>query len=310
MPILELTLRCREAEQPRLERALDDLGALSVTLMDAHADAPDEQAIFEPGVGRTPLWGEMTLAALFVHGTDGDLVLAALESFDPELDLSTAAFRVVEDQDWERAWLDSFRPMRFGARTWIVPWNHPIPDEADSGEAAVVRLDPGLAFGSGTHPTTALCLEWLDAQDLRDRTVLDYGCGSGVLAVAALELGAASATAVDNDPQALTATLDNAERNGVATRIAVFAPEEAPAARYDLVVANILASALDALADTLAARVKPGGRIALSGVLAGQEGGLVRRYAEWFDALAVARREDWIRVDGVRREGDRHQSEP
>lgn len=300
MPFLELTLRCRDTGQPRLETALEDLGALSVTLTDAHADAPDEQAIFEPGVGQTPLWGEMTLAALFAHGTDGDLLLAALESFDPGLDLSTAAFRTVEDQDWERVWLDRFQPMRFGTRTWIVPWNHAIPDEADGGDAAVVRLDPGLAFGSGTHPTTALCLEWLDGQDLRGKTVLDYGSGSGILAVAALKLGAASAACVDNDPQALTATLDNAERNAVAERIAISAPAEEPAVRYDVVVANILASALDALADTLAARVKPGGRIALSGILAGQEDALARRYAAWFDGLAVARREDWVRIDGVR----------
>jgi ribosomal protein L11 methyltransferase len=169
----------------------------------------------------------------------------------------------------------------------------------------VVRLDPGLAFGSGTHPTTALCLEWLDglAADglLRGADVLDFGCGSGILALAALKLGAASATGVDNDPQALLATHDNAERNGVADRLHAYAPGDAPARTYPVVVANILASALDALAEPLAARVAPGGRIALSGILEGQEPPLLQRYAAWFDALQVARQGDWLRLDGIRR---------
>ena len=166
-----------------------------------------------------------------------------------------------------------------------------------------MRLDPGLAFGSGTHPTTALCLRWLDALaargELQGRDVLDFGCGSGILALAALKLGAASATGVDNDPQALIATADNAERNGVA--VSAYLPQHEPARAYPLVVANILASALDALAGTLAARTAPGGRIAMSGILAGQEGELLQRFAPWFDALAVERDGDWVRIDGRRR---------
>jgi len=187
-----------------------------------------------------------------------------------------------------------------------VPWNHGLPEGADAPDAAVVRLDPGLAFGSGTHPTTSLCLQWLDALAseglLRGVRVLDFGCGSGILALAALKLGAAHAVGVDNDPQALLATHDNAERNGVAVQLDVFLPQDEPiAATYPVVVANILASALDALAETLAARVSPGGRIALSGILVGQEEPLLERYRVWFDALAVAREDDWIRIDGVRR---------
>jgi ribosomal protein L11 methyltransferase len=302
MPFLELALPCTEAEQPRVERALEQVGALSVTLQDAHLDAADEQAIFEPGVGEIPLWNEMVLAALFDADTDALQLLAALESFDPELDWSQARLRTVEDQDWERAWLDQFQPMRFGARTWIVPWNHALPADADTPDAAVVRLDPGLAFGSGTHPTTALCLQWLDglAQrgELQGRDVLDFGCGSGILALAALKLGAARAVGVDNDPQAITATADNAQRNGVS--IDVFLPADEPVRRYPLVVANILASALDALADTLAARTAPGGRIAMSGILAGQEDELLLRFAPWFDALTATRQDDWVRIDGVR----------
>jgi ribosomal protein L11 methyltransferase len=302
MPFLELTLPCREAAHARLEHALEDVGALSVTMLDAHAEAPDEQAIFEPGVGEQPLWQEMTVCALFPAGTQPDAVLAALEAFDPELELQAASFREVADQDWERAWLDQYRPMRFGQRLWITPWNLE-PDAADN-DAVIVRLDPGLAFGTGTHPTTALCLEWLDGLaaegGLDGRDVLDFGCGSGILAIAALKLGAAQALGVDNDPQALLASADNAARNGVGERLQVFLPADEPARRYPIVLANILASALEALAPLLAARVEPGGRIALSGILAGQETELLARYGAWFDTLRVTQREDWIRIDGVR----------
>ena len=302
MPYLQLELPCRRDAQPRIERALEDAGALSVTLQDAHLDAADEQAIFEPGVGETPLWDQLQLQALFDGDTDALALLAELEAAEPQLDWSQARFERIDDQDWERAWLDTFQPMRFGARTWIVPWNHDVPADAVA-DAAIVRLDPGLAFGSGTHPTTALCLRWLDALaergELQGRDVLDFGCGSGILALAALKLGAARAIGVDNDPQALIATRDNAERNGVA--VSAFLPADEPARVYPIVVANILASALDALAETLAARTAPGGRIAMSGILAGQEGELLQRFAPWFDALAVERDGDWVRIDGLRR---------
>ena len=304
MPYLELTLRCRESDQPRYENALEDVGALAVTLLDADAETPNERAILEPGVGQTPLWGEIALSALFPHDADALVLLAALEAFDAGLDWSGASFRKVEDQDWERAWMDQYVPLRFGARTFIVPWNRELPEDARAPDAAVVRLDPGLAFGSGTHPTTSLCLQWLDTLAgegaLDGATVLDFGCGSGILALAALKLGAARAVGVDNDPQALLATRDNAERNDVADRLEVFEPAGAPRGTYPVVVANILASALAALADTLAAHVAPGGRIALSGILAGQEDALLERYGAWFDALAVVQEGDWIRIDGVR----------
>ncbi len=305
MPFLELTLPCTERDQPRYERALEDVGALAVTLADAHADAPDEQAIFEPGVGEQPLWGELVLTALFPAETPRPLLLHALAAVDDGLDWTQAQFRDVADQDWERAWMDQYEPLRFGERTWIVPWNHELPEGVDPATSAIVRLDPGLAFGSGTHPTTALCLAWLDALGregvLGGADVLDFGCGSGILALAALKLGAARAVGVDNDPQALIATQDNAERNGVADRLEVYLPQDEPVRTYPVVVANILASALIALADTLAARVAPGGRIALSGILAGQEDEVVARYAAAFDGLVVEQQDDWMRVSGVRR---------
>ncbi|AWV08488.1 50S ribosomal protein L11 methyltransferase [Marilutibacter maris] len=305
MPFLELTLPCTEVQQPRYERALEDVGALAVTLADAHADAPDEQAIFEPGVGQTPLWGEMTLTALFPADTPSELLLHALAAHDEGLDWSRAQFREIEDQDWERAWMDQYEPLKFGARTWIVPWNHELPEGADAADAAVVRLDPGLAFGSGTHPTTALCLQWLDALAgeglIADREVLDFGCGSGILALAALKLGAARAVGVDNDPQAVAATLDNAQRNGVESRMRVHLPDDAPRASYPVVVANILASALIELAEVIGNRVAPGGRLALSGILAGQEDEVIAAYADRFDALHAERLDDWMRVTGIRR---------
>ena len=305
MPYLELTLRCSEAAQPRYENALEDVGALSVTLLDADADTSNEQAILEPGVGETPLWEALVLTALFPHDAEPLLLLAAVEAFDPELDWSSASFRTVEDQDWERAWIDQFQPMQFGRRTFIVPWNQQVPEAAQTDDAAVVRLDPGLAFGSGMHPTTALCLRWLDgladAGMLGGARVLDFGCGSGILALAALKLGAAQAIGVDNDPQALTATADNAQRNAVDGQLQVFLPQDEPVTTYPVVVANILATALDALAPTLASRVAPGGCIALSGILHGQEQELLQRYAEWFEELRAEQDGDWMRIDGRRR---------
>ncbi|MBV2208715.1 MAG: 50S ribosomal protein L11 methyltransferase [Thermomonas sp.] len=302
MPYLQISLPCPETLQPRIERALEDVGALAVTLQDAHLDAADEQAIFEPGVGEIPLWNEMTLTALFPDDTDALLLLAALEAFDPGLDWTQTRFEKVEDQDWERAWLDMFQPMQFGQRTWIVPWDHALPEAANTPQAAIIRLDPGLAFGSGTHPTTALCLRWLDALAaegvLQGAPVLDFGCGSGILALAALKLGAVQAIGIDNDPQAIIATADNAQRNGV--HIDTYLPQDAPTASYPIVVANILATALDALAETLAARVAPNGRLAMSGILSGQEEELLQRYAPWFEQLHICQEEDWIRIDGVR----------
>jgi ribosomal protein L11 methyltransferase len=299
MPFLELSLRCRASDEARLEAALEDLGALSVSLLDA-ADADGEHAILEPGVAETPLWPEITVLALFGEGTAQDALLYALEAWDGRLDLSSASFREVEDQDWVRAWMDLFQPMRFGERTWIVPSNQPRPEESKGAQDAIVVLDPGLAFGSGTHPTTALCLEWLDGLDLRGKSVLDFGCGSGILALAALKLGAAHAVGVDNDPQALTASVDNAQRNGVGDKLSVYLPEDEPITRYPVVLANILATALDALAALLASRVETNGLIALSGILDGQDTELLLRYTRWFDELAVAKKGDWVRITGRR----------
>lgn len=298
MPWLELSLTLRAEQQPGAESALDDLGALSITLRDADAQTPDEQAIFEPGVGELPLWPTITLNALFDAGSDRRGLTEALADMLPWLEPDQLTFHEVADQDWERAWMDQYVPMQFGRRLWIYPWNIEPPADDD---AVVVRLDPGLAFGSGTHPTTALCLEWLDGLALAGKTVTDYGCGSGILAIAALKLGAASAIGVDNDPQALLASADNAERNGVAERLVVYLPQDLPAAPADVFVANILAGPLGELAPAFAACARPGAPFAISGILHGQQDELLQRYAAWFTELQVAVREDWVRISGRRR---------
>ena len=298
MPWLELSVSVRAEQQPRIEAALDELGALSITLRDADAATPDERAIFEPGVGETPVWDAIVLDALFDAAVDRAGLIAVLADLLPELAPDHLTFRDVEERDWTRAWMDQFEPMRFGRRLWIYPWN--IEPEATTGDTAIVRLDPGLAFGTGTHPTTALCLEWLDGADLDGKTIIDYGCGSGVLAIAALKLGAMHVIAVDNDDQALAATRDNAERNGVAARIEVFAPQDLPQITVDVLVANILAGLLHDLAPRFAGLLARGGALALSGILAEQEAELLQRYGEWFDDLRVTMREDWVRIDGRR----------
>jgi ribosomal protein L11 methyltransferase len=326
MAFLELSLTLVAAQQPRAEAALEALGALAVTLLDADAETPDERAIFEPGVGETPLWKTLVLDALFESDADRGALLDGLRDALPELSPEQVAFREVADQDWERVWMDRFQPMLFGRRLWIYPWNieppgktgpRPLPSPGSAegitgvalgatdlpdDEAVIVRLDPGLAFGTGTHPTTALCLEWLDTLDLRGKLLMDYGCGSGVLAIAALKLGAAAAIGVDNDPQALTASHDNAERNGVADRLALYAPDALPKGKpCDVLVANILAGPLHDLAPTFAALLKPGTPFALSGILAGQQDGLLERYAaSGFTGLQSTQREDWIRISGCK----------
>jgi ribosomal protein L11 methyltransferase len=290
---LELSLIVTAAQQAEVEAALDDLGALAITLLDA-----EDHPIFEPAPGETPLWPEIALSALFETDRDRAGLVHVLTDLVTDLAPDRIAFRLVEDQDWTRAWMDQFQPMRFGRRLWIYPWNIEPPDDAG---AIVVRLDPGLAFGTGTHPTTALCLEWLDAIDLAGKTVIDYGCGSGVLAIAALKLGAARVVGVDNDPQALAASRDNAERNAVADRLVLSTPEAFAAEPADALVANILAGPLAELAAHFSSCVKDGGALALSGILGGQERELCERYSQWFESLAVESREDWVRISGRRR---------
>lgn len=298
MPWLELSIRLANTHKDDAEAVLEELGALSVTLCDADIDTPDEQAIFEPGVGETPLWQSLVLSALFEADNQPAHLAAALARQLTWLDPEQIRFRTVADQDWERVWMDRFQPMPFGRRLWVYPWNIE-PEDAD--QKVVVRLDPGLAFGTGTHPTTALCLEWLDGLDLTGKTLVDYGCGSGVLAIAALKLGAARVIGIDNDPQALTASRDNAERNEVLDRLSLHLPRDTPQLQADALVANILAGPLAELAPNMAALCRSGAHLALSGILEGQQEPLLDRYDEWFDALDVTAQDGWIRITGTRK---------
>ena len=292
MPWLQIRLAITPDQASALEDQLLELGAVSVTFMDA-----EDQPIFEPDLGTTPLWSHTHLLALFEDGTDGDAVLAHLSLLRGG-ELPEHQVERIEDQDGERSWMDNFHPTRFGRRLWIVPSWHQAPEP----DAVNLLLDPGLAFGTGTHPTTALCLEWLDGQDLNDCTVLDFGCGSGILAIAALLLGAPRAVGTDIDPQALEASRDNAARNGIdPARFPVYLPADLPPQAADVVVANILAGPLVQLAPTITAQVAPGGRLALSGILAEQAEEVRAAYAGAFELDPTAEKDGWVRISGVRR---------
>jgi ribosomal protein L11 methyltransferase len=300
MPFLQLTLTIGNADPAPYEDALLAAGAMSITLEDA-ADDP----VLEPAPGATPLWPHVKIKALFDAATSPDEIRATVSAAAPQPP-PELAFEVIADRAWEREWLKDFRPMKFGRRLWICPGGQrpPASELVTSHQSLVpsfVELDPGLAFGTGTHPTTALCLEWLDGAALAGRQVIDYGCGSGVLGIAALKLGAAHVLALDIDAQALIATRDNALRNGVAEAITVQLVADAPLAPVDVVIANILAGPLEQLAPTMAALVSAGGSLVLSGVLRDQAEAVARRYAPWFDMGPVACRDDWVRIEGKRK---------
>ena len=290
MPFLQLTLDIGGADPAPWEDALVELGAVSVTLEDA-ADDP----VLEPAPGETPLWPTVRVQALFAGDADAVAITEAIARLFPGV--AAPRLATVEDKAWEREWLRDFRPMRFGRRLWVCPGGQPAGDP----DAVRVELDPGLAFGTGTHATTAMCLEWLDGRDLRGRSLVDYGCGSGILAIAALKLGASSAHAVDIDPQALIATRENAERNGILSGLTVTGEPLLPGASADVLVANILAGPLVELAPHLAAAMRAGGEIALSGVLTEQLDAVTAAYRPWFDIALTAAREGWGLIGGRRR---------
>jgi len=268
---------------------LSECGASAVTFQD-NADQP----IYEPEIGSTPLWQATNVVALFEADSDTDSIVLQLTQLMAPSVLPQYRIEAVEDKDWVREWMDNFHPMCFGEQLWICPSWHQPPEP----DAINILLDPGLAFGTGTHPTTALCLNWLDQVQVKDKIVIDYGCGSGILAIAAALLGAKKVIGVDIDPQALEATQANAERNGV--QIDTYLPEACPDITADLVIANILAGPLQTLAPTLLKLSKPKSDIILSGILDSQAKAVSDTYQTWFNMAPPTQKEEWIRLVGQR----------
>jgi ribosomal protein L11 methyltransferase len=297
MDWLQFVMHLDRLDPDDVEAAFLRLGACSVTLSDAGDDP-----VLEPGPGETPLWSSTRITALFTGDTDPDIVHAALQNELGVEELPAHRVETLEDRAWEREWLRDFGPMQFGQRLWVCPSGQEEP----GGDAVVVRLDPGLAFGTGTHPTTALCLEWLDGIDLDGKTVLDYGCGSGILAIAALKLGAARATGMDIDPQAVIASRQNASDNDVADRLTLVGDDAGITGEFDVVIANILAGPLVQFADSITSRLARGGMLALSGVLCEQARDVRAAYAPWIEFGEPAFREQddqtWSRLTGKRRD--------
>ena len=295
MPWIQLQIPADPDNADQLEDLLMEMGSDAVSMEDA-ADQP----LYEPDPGTTPLWSQTTVTGLFDSGRDIEQLCADIrdawhqqtQQALPEIDVT-----LVEDKDWERAWMDDFQPLKFGERLWIVPSWHDAPDP----DAANLMLDPGLAFGTGTHPTTALCLEWLDGQDPHGKQVIDYGCGSGILGLAALLLGADHVIGVDTDPQALEASRENARRNGVEdSKLDLFLPDNEPETKADIMLANILAQPLIGLAPHLASRTRPGGDLVLSGILSNQAREVMAAYEPWFVMDEPEQREEGIRLTGRR----------
>ena len=296
MSWLQISVNTTKNHAETAEDCLFTAGAQTVTLTDA-ADQP----ILEPGPNETPVWNNVTVTGLFTL-EDKQALLAIIEHCLADIDFSCDT-QILEDQNWTRAWMDHFQAMQFGRRLWVCPL-HLDPPEPD---AINLRLDPGLAFGTGTHPTTSLCLRWLDQNIQTDKsknTLLDYGCGSGILAIAACMLGIEKADGVDIDPQALTATHNNAETNQVRGIIKTFLPDDYQKqhadTQYDIVVANILSGPLAELASMLAGHVKTGGDIVLSGILKEQAEPLLETYSQFFKMDEPVFEEDWVLLHGVK----------
>lgn len=289
MPWLQLTFTLSRAQAEAAETLLLAAGALSVTFRDAEDDP-----VLEPAPGETPLWSTIILTGLFEAGIDTEHLRKIISAQFPQ---HAVRIEPLEDRDWVRAWMDDYKPMQFGTRLWVCP-KHLIPPDA---AAVNLMLDPGLAFGTGTHPTTALCLRWLDSCHVNNKSVLDFGCGSGVLAIAALMLGAQHADGCDIDPQALVASRNNAADNHVADKLQVALPADLAARQYDIVMANILAGPLVQLAPKLAALTDVGGAIVLSGILQNQAQEICKTYAQWFEVDAPVIQDGWVRISGVKR---------
>ncbi|ELJ8538256.1 50S ribosomal protein L11 methyltransferase [Vibrio cholerae] len=291
MPWIQIKLNATNDNAEAIgDMLMEETGAVSVTFLDAK-DTP----VFEPLPGETRLWGDTDVVALYEADMDTSLLLQQIKASNMLAEGFAHKVEQVEDKDWEREWMDNFHPMQFGRRLWICPSWREVPDP----QAVNVMLDPGLAFGTGTHPTTALCLEWLDNLDLTGKTVIDFGCGSGILAIAAIKLGAAKVIGIDIDPQALLASKDNAARNGVEDQIEVYLPKDQPEGLVaDVVVANILAGPLRELSPIIKGLLKPGGQLAMSGILDTQAESVAEFYRDDLELDPIAEKSEWCRISG------------
>lgn len=291
MPWIQIKLNATNANSEQIgDMLIEETGALSITFLDAK-DTP----VFEPLPGETRLWGDTDILALYDAECDTNWIVEQIKASN----MLTAdfAYKVeqIEDKDWEREWMDNFHPMQFGKRLWVCPSWRDIPDP----DAVNVMLDPGLAFGTGTHPTTALCLEWLDGLDLQGKTVIDFGCGSGILAIAAIKLGAEKVIGIDIDPQALIASRDNAQRNGVENQLELYLPQDQPEGLLaDVVVANILAGPLRELSGVIKGLMKPQGYLAMSGVLDTQASDVATYYQDQLTLDPIIEKLEWCRISG------------
>jgi ribosomal protein L11 methyltransferase len=290
----QITVKCTANELEDTEAILLNAGALSITI----GDAKDEP-IYEPLPGDTPLWSHSTVTGLFDQSSSPERLFSALAKRLPQHILSTLRNQPLEDQVWERVFLEQYHPLKFGQNLWICPSWHKPPEP----QACNIILDPGIAFGTGSHPTTALCLEYLDEYPPQNQSVLDYGCGSGILAIAAWKLGAKRLSCIDIDPQALEATRNNAIRNDISPRdLNISLPPQLAPEPVDYLIANILSGPLVELEATFASLTQQGSRLLLSGILCEQVETVTRAYQQHFELDAVRIKEDWCRVTGIRKQ--------
>lgn len=286
----QLSCTCSRKQEPAVTKLLEMAGAASVCYQDA-----EDEPILEPPIDTTPLWDSIVFTGLYDEDVDLQPTIKALQSFTPKI--QNIYQEPLAEQVWERTWMDKYKPMCFGKSLWIYP-SHIEPPKDDN---TYITLDPGLAFGTGTHPTTALCLEWLEKNPPTGKKVIDYGCGSGVLAIAAIKLGATIAISTDIDPQALTATKSNTQLNNInLEKIPLYFPDNLPAEPVDILLANILSGPLTELAEKFSSYVASNGQIILSGILAIQESSVTKAYTPYFKEIEIQNLDGWLRITATR----------
>ena len=291
MPAHQLSVKTNSHYSQQIEDNLFELGALSVSFTDS-----EDQPIFEPKLGTTPLWDKVTILAIFSDEPDLDIILSVLKNNQINIEKEALSVDPLPKKDWTRAWMDDYKPMQYGTNFWVVPHHIEPPDS----NAINLRLDPGLAFGSGTHPTTRLCLQWIAENDLQGKTVVDFGCGSGILAIGACLCGAKEVICTDIDPQALESTRNNAKANKVENKISLYLPKDMPEIKADIVLANILSGPLCELSTIISGLCKEKASLVLSGILEEQQTTIADCYQDQFKQVKITQDDDWVRIVATR----------